>query len=273
MDSEDYAIVWHELLPPELTRSIMEELIDQTTAYYSTTDPNARIQISMVELKSLLAGEGGDQIMRQIVSSWPPCTEEEMQQWTVAMETESWESVSKCAPPKEVLDQFTPVLGEIFNGFAASIPDTADLTPKYVTPGEDPRQEIQIARWCTWLSPLLLLGLLIIITLIGVRSPQSLFQWWGGTFLASGILSFGVAIILGLMVESIFASMIQEITSQGAENDIFTLAMEMIRHVMREAGIRAGIVSILIGGAGGAMLVIRALLWRNPQQIYEIMPR
>lgn len=276
----DMEVIFSEVLSPETTQPLMEEIIDQTLAYYNSTDPQAQIQVSMIELKSKLEGGSADLIMRQIIASWPPCTEAENQTWREAMTSESVE-MPKCSPSKDVLDEATPKLGEAFDEMVTSIPDVADMTPKYIpTPGAtgtDPRPTLMVLRWIIKLSPLVSIFLLVMVTILAVRSRKSFFGWWGALFLLVGIITFLMAALSGLMIEGMITAMATQATSQAdAGAELIVAFMKVVSYVLRGVGIWISIMAVVSGLMGLAMVVIAFIIGGAKPKTgdpYATMPR
>lgn len=267
LTSADMEVIYREILPPESTQSLLEEIIDQVLGYYNSTDPAAKIEVSMVDLKARLAGESGDRIMRQIVSSWPPCTEAENQTWREAMTSETVE-MPECSPSPDVLDEVTPRLGQVFDEMAASIPDIVDMTPKYIpTPGatgQDPRPTLMMIRWGIKFSPLISVFLLALVTLLAVRSRRSFFGWWGALFLIVGVVTFLLAAMSGLMVEWVIGEMLDQFASQSETGgDVMVIFLEIVRYILRGTGIQISILAGLSGLMGLVMVVAAFLVGGN----------
>lgn len=259
LTSADMEVIFSEVLSPEITQPLMEEIIDQTLAYYNSTDPEAEIQVSMLDLRARLEGESGERIMRQIVSSWPPCTETQNQTWRQALKSKEAE-MPECSPSQDILDEATPKLGQAFDDMTDSIPDVADMTPKYVpTPGatgQDPRPTLMAIRWVVKLSPLISVFLLALVTLLAVRSRRSLFGWWGALFLAVGIITFLLAAMSALMVEGMIGAIAAEAATQSETgSELMVALLKIVSYVLRGAGIQVSVLAGLSGLMGLVMVV------------------
>lgn len=280
LTSADLEVISKEMLSPEQAQALLEEMIDQTLAYFNSTDPKAKIQVSLVDLKARLKGESGDRIMRQIIASWPPCTEAQNQTWREVMTSDSAE-MPECSPSQDILDEVTPKLGQALDEMVTSIPDMADMTPKYIpTPGateQDPRPTLRVIRWVVRLSPLIPAALLALVTVLVVRSRKSFFGWWGALFLSVGIATFLLAALSGLMVEGLIQSIVdQAVTQKEAGAELIAVILEIVRHVLRGTGIQ---ISILAGLSGfmGLVLVVLAFTFGGSKagtsDPYSTMPR
>ncbi|MBN1310120.1 MAG: hypothetical protein JXB30_01795 [Anaerolineae bacterium] len=263
LSQEDFTFIIAKLFPPEWIQAQVESLIDQTFGFYNTTSSEAKIEMPLTELKARLGGEGGDQIMRQIVSSWPLCTTEAEQQAWLSLVNPGEnppDEMPECRPPNDVLDAATPQLGQMFDEMVADMPDTADLTPKYLpdpeATGKDPRPTLMAIRWMIKLSPLIAIGLLAAVTVLAVRSRKSFLGWWGALFLCVGIGTFLLAAVSGLMVEGMIEAIVAEVISQSAAGTELVVALlEVIRSILRGAGIRISILAGLSGVLGLTMAV------------------
>ncbi|MBN1427040.1 MAG: hypothetical protein JXB07_01565 [Anaerolineae bacterium] len=260
LTTEDKEAIFAELLPPEQIQILLEDSIDQTVAYYNSTDPDARIRISTADLKARLEGESGKLVMSQIISSWPSCTEVENIMWREVLTSPDTETYQpECCPSSDILDAAIPMLGQDFDAMVAAIPDVIDVTPQYTSPSEDPRPTLMLLRWGIKLSPLISLFLLVVVMILVVRSRKSFFGWFGTLFLGVGMMTFLLASLSGLTIEVMLKTIMNAILSAESvtmtgEEPVIAL-LNLFRYVLQTAGIQIVVLAGLLGLVGLAMIV------------------
>jgi hypothetical protein len=110
-----------------------------------------------------------------------------------------------CKPPADILALILPELQNQLKSAVPQIPDEVVLLPTKNQPastnsgplGSDPVTAIRTVRLGLRLSPLLPLGLLMLVTLFGVRSLKGWMRWWGIPFFLAGLIALapGVALL------------------------------------------------------------------------------
>jgi hypothetical protein len=100
------------------------------------------------------------------------------------------------------MDSFlTPVIQGQMQMTTLAIPDQFTIIK---TPQNDPRPRLQNARRLMRLSPLLPLGLLLLMTLLAVNSLKSWLNWWGIPFVLTGSLASLMSLSGAPMTGAIF---------------------------------------------------------------------
>lgn len=271
LDQQDYELIFSQVLTPEWSQAQVEGLIDQEFAYLNSDTPTLVLNVSLVELKQTLGGRGGDEIMAEIIRSWPACTPAEEQAWAAAAAPGAQFNPPECRPSDAALSSATPRLGEVFSEMVADMPDTVDLaapspsaTPAATTQSSDPRPAIQLIKILTYISPVISLILLGLVGLLAVRSWGSLFGWTGALLLISGIGGFLIALSLGLIVEVLVSGTVDQVMTQGeAGAELFEIVLEVFRNVLRGVGLWAAVLSALTGFIGLVALIVAFITRRK----------
>ncbi|MBI3362710.1 MAG: hypothetical protein HY023_16535, partial [Chloroflexi bacterium] len=150
----------------------------------------------------------------------------------------------------------------------AKIPDETDLiqmakgrgdTPEAASPrqegdngplGNNPREVLRIVRRGLRLSPFLPAGLILLVTLFGVRSLNGWLLWWGIPFLIVGLMGVTLAVAILPAMNWAFA------TYAAADKLPPTLSPGLLQTGFDTARQIAGTLARWIGSEAGAMGVI-----------------
>lgn len=193
-----------DILPSEDLKALADDTLDSLFGYLNNRSD--AVSISLLPVKSRLAGPAGEALVMRVLNAQPDCTLEQLLQ--MGMGFLSGE-IALCKPPAEMMGMVTPMLGSQLQFMATAIPDSvvlvsaADMTV-------DPRIRLDGARLVMKWSPLLPVLLLVALTALAVRSFTDWLKWWGYPFLAIGGISALAAIIgspvLGLVIQTVIRS-------------------------------------------------------------------
>ncbi len=179
-----------QVAPPQTLRTTTEDLLDQLFAYLNGRQDT--VALHLAPLKSRLSGQVGKDIALQIIRSQPACSLEQLAQLAASLISGGGGTLF-CRPPDEVLRQMAPVIQQFVGTISGQIPDQITLLP---VPGQgasgtrpDPVAGIRLARLLMRLSPDLPLGLLLLITLLVIRTPKAWLRWWGIPLVFAGLLA------------------------------------------------------------------------------------
>ncbi len=200
LTAEDWQALLSVLLPPELLQPMTENVLDQVFTYLNGEADSARI--SLAPLKKQLTGQASQEALKILLAAQPACIQEQLSQMTVIISTGKG-GLALCAPPKETLDWLLPEMQVQLSALVARMPDEAVIIkpPSRSAPpgnggplGNDPPAVLRKIHLGIRLSPLLPLGLLLLVTLFGVRSLKGWLRWWGVPMFIAGLIAFCVAI-------------------------------------------------------------------------------
>lgn len=188
------------LVPESDLRSMTEAALDQVLAYLNgeTQDP----QLSLQPLKHNLAGQAGVDAIISIIQSWPDCTIQQLAQLLTSF------GQDLCNPPRELLDLARPLIQGQLEVMAGALPNQVSLLGGLGTINglQTGLNDLRSARLAMHLSPVLPLVILIVITLLVVRSLRDLLEWWGWPFLLAGLFGTVIALagapVLRVLLES-----------------------------------------------------------------------
>ena len=282
LDQEEWESILTTIIEPAWLQTQTEHIIDQFFDVLLTSeDPaNTPILVSLVELKSRLAGPEGTQALLLILNAQPSCTVEQvlgLLQLGLGLPTNI--ETLLCRPPEYVLSELTPVIEIFLSGAVDLVPDQLSLSlPESVIaspqPGNlqvsresipKPIQVLRATRSVISISPLLPLLLISLVTIIVVRSVRDLLLWWGISFLAAGMITLFMALILLPAMNWTVAQLLpdQVETWLGISNLLDELGMwdmlnELTGRLLNSILIPAGVVSLI-----GLLLLLGLLFLKD----------
>jgi hypothetical protein len=189
------------LLPPDEARTMVENMLDQVIAYINAETDTAGLSLSVV--KAHLTGQSGGTLMLQLLTSLPPCSEEQLAQLQSANAGDTAIQPVLCSPQAADLVLMASQWQAQLETLAAGIPDQIVLLKTSSQPsssgplGSDSFAKLNTLRMDIRFSPVLSLVLLALVTLFGIRSLKDWLRWWGIPLLVTGLIcaAFGLAIL------------------------------------------------------------------------------
>jgi hypothetical protein len=203
---DQWASILRTLLPADWLQAQVESALRQGFDILNTPAAPLSIRIDMRDFKKRLTGPAGTDALMQIIRALPPCDPGYLP------DPSKPETFLECRPPDEMMPVIEPQIAPALAEASTEIPDQVDILEPLRSSGAfafeqynlpvGPRQLLQIGRWIVRLSPILCLGILVVLTLLVVRSWRGFLRWWGVPILAAGaaVLLTAVAIWLGLDV-------------------------------------------------------------------------
>ena len=200
LKASDWETIIKIIFPPAELQAMTESVIDHFFSYWNgETD---KVSLPLVKLKQRLTGQAGIDVIKQLLSVQPPCTQEQLDQITSPSSNKGGGLVL-CNPSKNDLNKVMSQVQKQLNTAVSQIPEEVILIkpiPPGTTPansgplGNDPAKAIRWVRLTLRLSPLLPLGFLLLVTLFAVRSLKSWMRWWGIPIFFAGMIVLGLGI-------------------------------------------------------------------------------
>lgn len=193
-----------DILPPEDLKALSDDTLDSVFGYLNNQSDS--LSVSLLPVKSRLAGPAGVDLVNRILNAQPDCTLDQLLQMGMGFLSGD---IALCKPPTEMMRLIIPMLTSQMQVMAIAIPDRVVL----VSAGDqtvDPRIRLNGARLVLKWSPILPVLFLVALTALAVRSLADWLKWWGYPFLAIGGISVLAALIgspvLGLVIQRVIRS-------------------------------------------------------------------
>ncbi len=266
----DWEIFVAQIAPPDWLQSQTENIIDQIITFLESDTLRFSIPISMLTLKARLSGEEGTQAVLQVIRAQPACTPEQLNSYASGNITlDQIDKIMVCQPPEEILTLLIPTIETVLDEAIETIPDVVNLgeaspsvdssvkpTGEPLNPPsrDDPRPAFRRMRTIMRSSPLLVGGLVLLITLFGVRSFRSWLGWWGVPFLIAGLIGLALAMVAypigNSFLENYLTSGKVDLSamSPGLVQASLDVLSAMGRTLAIRVGIQAGIIALLSAG-------------------------
>ena len=187
LSADQWTDLIKELLPEQQLQSMTEDTLDQFFAFLNGETDTPRI--SLIPLKTGLAGPAGFNAALTIIHAQPDCTVLEI------LTVISSFGQELCNPPQTILDLLHPVIQSQLQLAAAVIPDNIPFLPASTNPAvESEIKSLGVLRLLMRLSPVIPVFILLILTLVTVRTFKGWLVWWGWSFFLTGL--FGIPLAL-----------------------------------------------------------------------------
>ena len=245
-----------DILPPEDLKVLADDTLDSVFGYLNHQSDS--VSVSLLPVKSRLAGPAGEALVMRVINSQPDCTLEQLIQMGMGFLSGD---IALCKPPAEMMGMVTPMLGSQLQLMATAIPDRVVLVSAADTT-VDPRIRLNGARLVMKWSPILPVLFLVALTVLAVRNLTDWLKWWGYPFLAIGGISAIAALIgspvLGMVIQAVIRS------QAGFLPPILTSALgETVSAVSRQILSPVVLQGAALGFVGFGMVVIAVLLRRK----------
>ena len=261
---EDWQNTIAMLLPPEELKTTADIALDSMFDYLNGRSNSAAI--SLLPLKTQLAGPSGMNVVLQILTLQPPCTVEQLTQMALGV---LGGQIALCNPPPEAVNLMTPFLQSQLQTMTTIIPNEVTFIPGTLsgTP-QDPPLPLNKVRSIIKLTPLLPVLLLIGITIFGVRSLRDWLTWWGWPFMIAGAGTVLIGLVGAPLVGWILQFLIQGQGTIPIPPVLISSIAEATSAVARQILIPVMIQGALIGFVGLGMAILAMLLPGRPTDPY-----
>jgi hypothetical protein len=252
LNENDWQVIVSQVVTRSWLQAQTESVVDQYYAYLEAGQ--TPVKISLAEVKVRLQGQPGMNAFLQVLQSKPACNQQQLMRLGQAALLGQMDNLPLCNPPQELVSQFQPEIQTGLGVLAETIPNEMDLTQNIASSrssSSSPSQGIQLARFLLRLSPILSLGLLVLILLFAVRSFRELLLWWGVPLLLAGLL----AVALGLAAAPILTNFSMSQMTRNMENPAAAVdAIQIVRDIffsissqVGQAVVFQGLVIALLG--------------------------
>lgn len=251
LDAQDREEMAGRILPAGWPEAQLARLATGALAYLNL-EANAPVtSLDLEPLKNNITAHSRD-MAEVVVSSWPPCTAEQLLGLAGEALNGSITEMPNCQPGQALQPVVVGLAQARIEQNAAQMPLFAELTA----------EEWQNPTWWPWYRiarsalpwvPFITLGLIALVFLFSVRSLRQAAQVTGWAALAAGIASIilvGVIVLLARWVTSGALALVPAFPAEGAEY-VKSLFQMVERRFMLSGAIWSG-----LGTAAGAVLLL-----------------
>lgn len=250
------------LLPPAELKTMTDGTLDSIFAYINGDADSASIPLT--PFKNHLSSPAGTDAILGLLNSQPACTTEQLFQMTIGALTGG--GFFLCNPPPEAVELFRPLLQSQLQFTASILPDRIPLiSADRFEAGNDPRQRLNSLRAWMRISPILPILLLLIVAILAVRNLSTFLHWWGFPLLATGVISFLIALIGAPLIGFIIQFLLETQSDQFTLTMVVSALLEATTAVAREILRPVVFQGIALAIVGFVMILAGFLLRRQTQ--------
>jgi len=250
------------LLPPEELKAMADQSLDATFDYVNGKTNS--VVISLLPVKTHLAGESGIELVLQILRRQPACTTEQLTQMALGF---LGGQITLYNPPEQAIGLMMPLIQSQPQSAIGIFPNELTLiSPLISGTAADPRSKLNTVRSIIRLTPFIPILLLLAIAVLIVRGPVDWLTWWGWPLMFAG----GISTLIGLFGSPLIGGILQSlIRTQGAlliPSALASPIAETASAVARQMLIPVTVQGLILGVIGLGMVVFATLLARRPAE-------
>lgn len=208
MKDKDWIDFKAALLDDEMLARLISETVSSLFDWLDSEDPLPRITWNMEPLIQNMSGERGKEAVKAYYESLPDCTDLQMEE----MQTQPGEPLPRVKMVEELCKLSTfphaeqiEVYNDVMKMVVDATPREFDATQSILKGGEQTRGaytakwRIRTYRYNMDIVLLVPLALLFLILIFGVRSLESLGQWWGIPLIGGGLIALLSSLLSGTL--------------------------------------------------------------------------
>jgi len=275
LSEDQWASILRTLLPPEWLKSQVESVLVQGFKILEKPGAPLSLTIDMREFKSRLTGPPGTDAVLQIIQALPSCPP------GYSPDANNPSQLLDCRPPDSDMAQLKTQISKALGDATADIPDQLDILKQLRDSGGlnvealglpiGPRQLLQIGRWVVRLSPILCVAILLIVTLLVVRSWKGFLRWWGYPILIAGIAVLLTAIVLWIGLD-LLISLGRENLPASVSTSVFDTMAGILVYITHRYSLVAGAEGVILGLVGLGLVIASFFVGRGKQPFRPNVP-
>ncbi len=262
------------LFPPDEARTMTEAGLDQAFAYIKGNTP--RVSVPLGTLKAHLSGQAGEDFLAALFNTQPACTTDELAQIHAGNAGSLGESAF-CNPPQADLALLSSQWLAKLAPVTAGIPDQAVILNSSSEPASGPSLPgglsmagLSTLRLVIRLSPLLPLILLMLVTLLVVRTFKDWLRWWGIPLFVAGLIAAAISAAIRPMLGWGWATFILPQFQAILPASLTGLGFSLAGSVAHVLAARVAIAALILGVLGlAAILASFFVKTKNAALVYE----
>jgi hypothetical protein len=272
-----YQNIFSVLMPQDWLKSQTDNLITNLWDYLNFKQTTLTLDIDLREVKTRFKGAQGQTIAKEIVSSWPACSPEQLLGIiTQLAQGNNLADIPLCQPPEMYLPLTYQLVQVSLSGFTGALPDQLNLMSVIsVTTNGDPTQSsawqqtfqyYKLLRLGLRVLPVLSFILLLLLAIITFRSARTGWSWLGITILLTGIFGLITAGILFLSGNLLVQQAVSAVFG-GAPAGLITAVINAIKEVTDRFYLWSAGIALMTAILGVILFVI-SRLFKAPVQSY-----
>lgn len=174
-------------LPESIFQQITQDALASAITFLNRETDTANL--SLVPLKTSLSGQAGLDAFISLMEAYPACTKIALTR--ISANLKAGGDIAWCLPPAKALPLLTPSIQEQLKVASMALPDQVMLLSARHDAGR--RFKLDAARPGVQYSLLIPLALLLLTSLLTVRTLKGWLGWWVAPFIISGLLAIGLS--------------------------------------------------------------------------------
>jgi len=258
------------VLPKSWLQGQVDNFLDQIFGYLNGEDVPLPPRISLVEFKNNLLGPAGLAAFDRLLQNLPACTPEQAAAWQSQNSGNSANGkLTYCKLPGMDTNEFARMAQGYLARSLSQMQDEIVLgtQTEFIQAFGEIQRVLSIFRTVLYLSPIILIILLGVITLLAVRSISSFLRWWGATFLLTGGLGTVTFIAALLLTGSLVSALMSKMEAAPG-------LLEIIQNIF--SSVFSGATTVLAIGSGlflfaGLGMLVFSLFFRSQPPLTPVM--
>jgi hypothetical protein len=254
LTSQDWEVIVNQVMPGEDMQAMAQDLVNELLAYLKGESSSITIPLSMLK-ERLASADGMETLVRQVINKQPACSLEEVFRILSGLVQGD---ILLCNPQEDaVITYMMPLLQGSMKAAIQLIPDEMDIP--LIAPGSfsccissptgGTLPSLSTIRLIFHYSPVVPLILLLLITMLAVRSIKGWLLWWGLPLLLAGLLTLILTVLIPPALGWLWDSCIMPGLTTFLSIDLAGMGRELLVDLGKALSLRTAI-------TGGILLLI-----------------
>jgi len=261
---EEYQRIADVIIPADWFREQVNAIVGDAVSWIESDAPFPGLELELNALRKRLLEGGTRDLIEIIVHSWPGCTPQQVEFVQNSLRRGELSLPVFCLMPEGKQGPWIAGMEESLLAQVKTIPDSIPIGEALLDPEEmddlirmrTNLRFLQAALRWLWVIPLLLLGLIVVLT---VRSLRELGMWWGIPFVLSAFMLGGLGLSIGTLGTDLILELLQERELSARLHPLFRNALHVVQEALMARVIVQALVLLLVGGG---LLILTQWLWR-----------
>ena len=277
LSQSDWELLLTGMLPPDFLEDQIKNVVGGLIEYIDSGEGDLALTISLQELKDHLSGEAGVTAISQLLDAQPECSKDDLLDMTRILEgkEEPEKDFLSCQPPDDFIENYTPQLEVLLRRSLRDVPDEINLAEGLFEDSRSGGKAATISafgvqlptyllfkwiRWAIRMSPLFCVTLLLIIAFLAVDSFKGLNVWWGYPLAISGLIGFGLAMMVGPVAKWLTGTFLADRTMAGFSPVMIETGSGLAVQIIRSLFTQVRNYSLITVGMGLGIIISSSVL-------------